>query len=213
LVADQVSRGHRVRLEQEPAQAPSKFRQPQSLALAGHQNHSYRFANVLLAFRPRNPAIGANPRRKTDPSPKEFSLIDHAFFAFSPGTGKQIKKNGIHRKIMSSRLTMIISNNSAHIVMIGIDSEHTIPISRPLDCLHGPFSGIDKSLWNGHGNTDSTRSPNDNPFTRSIWPHNMSEIMKAAFLSNFLRPAGDVSRGNPIRIGLAGASGSKKLAI
>ena len=139
-------------------------------------------------------------------------LCTHAF-AFNLGIGKQNKKNGTHRKMMSSKKTMIINNNSAQIVMIGIESEQIIPSSIPESLLHGPPSGTDKSLCSGHGNTDKTKSPSESPFTRSIWPQSMSEIMNAVFLSNFRKPAGDVSSGNAIRIGRAGASGSKKPAI
>jgi hypothetical protein len=72
-------------------------------------------------------------------------FIHHAF-AFNLGIGKQNKKNGIHRKMMSSNVTMIISNSSAQIVMIGIESEQIIPISIPESLLHGPPSGTERSL-------------------------------------------------------------------
>src|SRR5215813_13517313 len=125
--------------------------------------------------------------------------MTHAF-AFNLGIGKQNKKNGSQRKMMSSKKTMIINSNKAQIVMIGIDSEQIIPSSIPEPLLHGPPSGTDKSLCSGHGNTDKTKSPSDSPFTRSICPHSMSEIMKAVFLSNFRKPAGEVSSGSAMRI-------------
>src|ERR1044072_1909657 len=111
-------------------------------------------------------------------------MCTHAF-SFNLGNGKQKIKNGTHRKIRSSRKTMIINNSSAHIVMIGSESEQIIPNSIPESLLHGPPSGTDKSLCSGHGNTDKTRSASDSPFTRSICPQSMSEIMNAVFLSNF----------------------------
>ena len=76
-------------------------------------------------------------------------------------------KNGIQRKMMSNRLTMIISISSAQIVMMGIDNEQIIPTSTP-PSVHGPPSGTERSLWNGQGKTDSTRSARVIPFMRSI---------------------------------------------
>jgi hypothetical protein len=69
-------------------------------------------------------------------------------------------KSGIHLKMKSNRRTMTIRRMSAHIVMIGIESVHIIPSSTPYD-LHGSiFPTFDeRSLWNGQGSTDSTRSP------------------------------------------------------
>jgi hypothetical protein len=32
-----------------------------------------------------------------------------------------------------------------------------------------------KSLWNGHGSTESTRSARDMPCAFFIWPHNTSD--------------------------------------
>jgi hypothetical protein len=54
-------------------------------------------------------------------------------------------KNGIQRKIMSSKLTMIINRSSAQIVMIGIDSEQIIPTSTPPD-VQGLPSPVGRSL-------------------------------------------------------------------
>ena len=109
---------------------------------------------------------------------------------------------------------MIINKIRAQMVIIGMDNEQTRPRDRLGLSLsvHGPASGTDSSLCNGHGNTERTRSPRLNAFTRSIWPHKMSEITKAVFLSNFRRPAGDVSIGRAMRMGRAGASGSKNPA-
>jgi hypothetical protein len=53
--------------------------------------------------------------------------VVHDFFAFNPGSGKQIRKYGTQRKMMSSKLTMIINRISAQIVMIGMDSEQIMP--------------------------------------------------------------------------------------
>ena len=44
------------------------------------------------------------------------------------------------------------------------------------------------------------------------WPQSVSDMTKAVFLSNLRRPAGVVSMGMPMRMGRAGASGSKKAA-
>jgi len=109
--------------------------------------------------------------------------------------------------MMSNKNTMMISRIKAQIVMIGIDSEQIIPNSKPPE-VQGAPPPVGRSLWKGHGNTERTRSPRVIPFARSIWPQSMSEIMKAVFLSNFRKPAGDVSSGSAIRIGRAGASGS-----
>jgi len=57
------------------------------------------------------------------------------------------------------------------------------------------------------------RSPRVRPLSLPIWPHKVSEMRNAVFLSNFRSPPGVVSIGSPIRIGRAGASGSKKPAI
>src|SRR5262249_28558514 len=135
-------------------------------------------------------------------------------FDLNPGSGKQIRKYGIQRKMKSSSVTMIISINSAQMVMMGNDSEQIMPKdSEASGDLHGPPSGTEMSLCSGHGNTDRTRSPSDKPLTRLICPHSTSEIMKAVFLSNLRNPAGVVSTGSAMRIGRAGASGSKKPAI
>ena len=48
---------------------------------------------------------------------------------------------------------------------------------------------------------------------RFTCPQSVSDMTKAAFLSNFRSPAGVVSTGRPMRTGRAGASGSKKADI
>jgi hypothetical protein len=53
-------------------------------------------------------------------------------------------KNGIQRKMMSSKLTMIISINSAQMVMMGIESEQIMPTSTPPP-VQGPLSFFGKS--------------------------------------------------------------------
>ena len=47
---------------------------------------------------------------------------------------------------------------------------------------------------------------------RHTCPQSVSDMTKAVFLSNLRRPAGVVSTGKPMRIGRAGASGSKNAA-
>ena len=107
---------------------------------------------------------------------------------------------------------MIISNMKAQSVMIGIDSEQIMPMARPLSVWQGPPPALSRSLWNGHGSTDITRSPNPSPLARCTWPQRMLLISNAVFLLNLRSPAGVVSNGKAMRIGRAGASGSKKLA-
>src|SRR4029453_7011351 len=139
----------------------------------------------------------------------------YVFFAFRPGSGKQMKKNGSQRKMKSKSVTMMINRISAHSGMIGIEREQIIPRLSPLPVLQGApsESRLGRSLWNGHGSTESTRSPSVNPRIRPIWPHSVSEMRNAVFLSNLRRPPGVVSIGRPMRMGRAGASGSKKPAI
>src|SRR4030095_14470767 len=65
-------------------------------------------------------------------------------FAFRPGTGKQIIKKGIQRKIRSSRVTMIKSRIRAQMVMIGIESEQIIPKPAPPE-PQGVMSSMERS--------------------------------------------------------------------
>src|SRR5262249_51816351 len=132
--------------------------------------------------------------------------------ALNFGSGKQKKKNGSQRKMMSSRLTMMIRMMSAQMVMIGIDSEQIIPRLRPASVLHGVGPPLSRPLFSGNGSTDSTRSTKPSPFARLIWPHSMSDTMNAVFFGARRRPAGEVSTGSEMRMGRAGASGSKKAA-
>src|ERR1051325_4280666 len=74
-----------------------------------------------------------------------FQISNSQLFDLNFGNGKQKIKNGIHLKMMSSRLTLIINSNSAQIVMIGIDNEQIMPTSIPPD-THGPPSGAERSL-------------------------------------------------------------------
>ena len=134
-------------------------------------------------------------------------------FPLNFGNGKHMMKNGTHRKMMSNRFTMIINRINAQMVMMGIDNEQIMPSESPASSAHGPPSGTSRSLCSGHGKTVRIRSPRPRPCARVIWPHSTSLIMKAVFLSNLRRPAGVVSMGSAMRIGRAGASGSKKPAI
>ena len=48
-----------------------------------------------------------------------------------------------------------------------------------------------------------TKSPKLKPLTLVTWPHSVSDMTKAVFLSNLRKPAGVVSMGSPMRIGRA----------
>ena len=214
-ILDRVARGDGVGLEQEPASVPPNCGSRMRSRCSVIRIDADRLADVGLALRPRDAAVGADARRKAMPRPKmrPASIASRAVvLAFELRQREADDEHGSQRKMMSSRLTMMISRISAQIVMIGIDSEQIMPMLTPLGLARAAVRRLSRSLCNGHGSTESTRSLRPSPLARLIWPHSMSDIMKAVFLSNLRRPAGDVSSGSAMRIGRAGASGSKKPA-
>src|SRR5438034_373950 len=114
--------------------------------------------------------------------------------------------------MMSSSFTKMIRRISATMVMMGIENEETMPNCVP-PLPHGCMSPVDRSLCRGKGSTDIIRSANEMLLIFATCPHRVSDMTNAVFLSNLRRPAGVVSIGKPMRMGRAGASGSKNAAI
>src|SRR5262249_30079307 len=121
--------------------------------------------HVGLPFRPGEAAVGRDPRRKRDAAAEQGAGIHAHFLAFSPGSGKHMMNQGIQRKIRSRMNTIMMSRISAQMVIIGIDSEQIMPMLTFGLLSHGPLP-MDRSLWNGHGRTDSTRSTKPIPLAR-----------------------------------------------
>src|SRR5215213_24199 len=112
--------------------------------------------------RPSDPTRGGKAMPLPNKRPSSISpFLKPQLFDLNFGSGKQKMKSGIHLKMKSNRSTMTIKRMSAHIVMIGIESVHIIPSSTPPPVLQGPIFPTfeERSLWNGHGSTESTRSP------------------------------------------------------
>jgi hypothetical protein len=76
-VLNRPPRGGRIRLVQKPAETTAKVGRIQPLARLGHQNDLDRLANILLAVRPRDPAVLADVRWKAHSLSKDLRRIEH----------------------------------------------------------------------------------------------------------------------------------------
>ena len=121
-------------------------------------------------------------------------------------------KNGIQRKMMSSSVTMMISRISAQIVMIGIESEQIMPRLTP-SALQGLLPAPSRSLCSGQGSTEQDQIAEREPLdalhlaAQHVGHHERGVLVELAQAGRRrCRAAG------AMRIGRAGASGSKKPA-
>src|SRR5689334_12980776 len=100
---------------------------------------------------PSGPTRGGNciPRPKTLPGSNAGSVGMPQLLLLPEkcGNGKQVMKKGTQWKMMSSRLTMIISRINAQMVIIGMEIEHSSPIEmlESFGSGHAPELGVGKS--------------------------------------------------------------------
>src|SRR5581483_5850399 len=192
-IFEKVARGHVIRFEEELRQAAAELGETDALALLGEQDNPNGLADVGLAHRPLDAPVGAHTRREADAASQNFARIVGHAFAFSL-RGRQIRSSGSHQKIMLSRLMKIISTINAHRLMIGMENEHSSPRLNLDSDPRSPFNALLPSA------------------TRPIWLRSLSEIRNATFFENLRRPPCEVSTGSGMRMGRAGASGSKNEA-
>src|SRR5204863_5763819 len=93
-----------------------------------------RLADVRVALGERHAPGSVDARRERERAADDPAGVRHDF-AFRP-SGRQMRKNGTHQNTMFSRKMKMNSTKSAQIVMIGIDSEQT----RPMSSGSGPLS-------------------------------------------------------------------------